>query len=414
MVDVVVRSTPFFTETGFAFRPVSGVVLHSTETDGYVEPHAAGSWHYLIDRDGTCYRFVDEADVAWHVRACDRWWPAWLPRSSPWAVSPANAHTVGVELVSSQRWRNQGRPYTQQQYRTLQALLLDLRSRYGGLPVVGHGHVQADRSDPVWLDWAVVLAVTPEADLLLGDAERADPLNGGWGFAQWTGEVYHPGVDLNAGQGGDADLGKPVRSPGDGTVRAVLLGEPGYGNHCWVELDDGHWLHYAHARRVLPAAGDRVARGQVVAECGKSGGPWGGTWWAHLHAEVTYARPAGWSQWPRGWSKDRVLQTYMDPFAYLCATWPTGAGGGGGTTMDEPVLSDAELEHEYRPLVWGALYDGGAADFAVPKRWKAEVRLGNDLGKPLGPEEDLRSGGKVQLFERGPIFYKDGKTSLAG
>lgn len=82
--------------------------------------------------------------------------------------------------------------------------------------------------------------------------------------------------------------------------------------------------------------------------------------------------------------------------------------------MDEPVLSDGELEHEYRPLVWGALYDAAAADFAIPSRWKAEVRLGNDLGKPLGPETPLRSGGVVQFFERYPIFYKDGKTSLCG
>ena len=108
-----------------------------------------------------------------------------------------------------------------------------------------------------------------------------------------------------------------------------------------------------------------------------------------------------------------MLQEYMDPFAYLTATWPTTTGGGGGT-VDEPVLSDAELEHEYRPLVWGELYDGAAAGFAVPARWKAEVRLGNDLGEPLGPEHDLRSGGKVQFFKRGPIFYKNGRTSLVG
>ena len=404
--------TPYFTETGFAVRPVSGIVLHDTETDGPVECAPNGSWHYQILRSGTVWRHVDEADVAWHVRACDRWWPAWLPRTSPWDVSPANAHTVGIELVSSQKWRDQGTPYTRAQYRALQELLLDLRSRYGGLPVVGHGHLQADRSDPAWLDWQPVLAVTPEADLLLGDAERSDPLDGGFAFGAWTGSVYHPGVDLNSGQGGDADLGQPVASPGAGTVRRVVTGEPGYGNHIWVEMADTHWLHYAHNQRVLVAEGDSVVRSEVLALCGKSGGPWGSTWWAHLHAEVTYRRPASWSQWPYGWSKDAMLAAYMDPFAYLCATWPDTAGGGG--TVDEPVLSDGELEHEYRPLVWGALYDAAAADFAIPARWKAEVRLGNDLGKPLGPETPLRSGGVVQFFSRGPIFYKDGKTSLCG
>jgi murein DD-endopeptidase MepM/ murein hydrolase activator NlpD len=408
MVEVV-HPTPFYTPTGFAHRPVSGVVLHDTETDDYVEPHAAGSWHYEIDRQGTVYRFVAEADVAWHVRATDKWHPLWLPRASPWEVSAANAHTVGIELVSSQKWRNQGRPYTAAQYRSLQGLLLDLRTRYGALPVVGHGHVQADRSDPVWLDWAVVLAVLPEADLLLADAQRSDPLEGGYAFAQWTGSVYHPGVDLNSGAGGDADLGKPVHTPADAVVAAVRSDAAGYGRHVWLKADDGHWLHTAHHQRVDVAEGQRLLRGEPYATCGKSGG-----WpWAHVHWEVLYDRPADWSQWPSGWGKARVLAEYMDPFAYLCATWPTTTGGGGGT-VDEPVLTDAELEHEYRPLVWGALYDAGAAGFAVPSRWKAEVRLGNDLGKPLGPEEDLRSGGKVQFFERGPIFYKSGKTSLVG
>jgi hypothetical protein len=415
MANVVWHPVPagYYTATGFAFRPASGVVLHDTETEVLAAPHAGGSWHYEVARDGVVHGYVPEADVAHHVARCDRWWPSWLPHASPWAVSPANAHTIGIELVSSQKWRNQGLPYTRAQYRALQALLLDLRSRYGGLPVVGHGHVQADRSDPVWLDWQAVLEVTPEVALPLQDARRSDPLLGGYGFAQWTGSVFHCAVDLNAGLGGDADLGKPVRTPVAAVVAAVLPWDgytTGEGNHVWLKADDGHWLHLDHLQEIRCREGDVLARGAEVGACGKTG-----NWpWAHCHWEVLYDKPAaGWWQWPVGWSKARVLEAYMDPFAYLTATWPTTTGGGGGT-VDEPVLSDAELEHEYRPLVWGALYDGAASDFAVPQRWKAEVRLGNDLGKPLGPEADLRSGGKVQFFERGPIFYKGGKTSLVG
>lgn len=418
MVDVVVRSTPFFTETGFALRPISGVVIHDTETDGYVEPHAAGSWHYLIDRNGTGYRFVDEADVAWHVRACDRWWPAWLPRSSPWAVSPANAHTVGVELVSSQRWRNQGRAYTAHQVRTLQALLLDLRGRYGGLPVVGHGHVQADRSDPVWLDWATVLPVLPETDAVmpLEGARRTDPLLGGFAFVQWTGSVFHPGVDLNQGATGDADLGKPVRTPAAGTVRfaerwdGVTRGE---GTHVWLEAADGHWLHFDHLHALHCEEGETLAPGELVGSCGKSGG------WplAHVHWEVAYRKPASWWQWTNGWTKARVLAEYMDPFAYLCAVWPTGESGGGGGTVDEPVLSDAELAWKLQPALWGEHFDPAAVDFAIPKRWRAEFRLGNQLGRPRGPEVDVPDvpGARMQEFEDGRVIvYRDGRTSLVG
>ena len=71
--------------------------------------------------------------------------------------------------------------------------------------------------------------------VLLADAQRSDPLQGGYAFAQWTGSVYHPGVDLNSGAGGgDADLGKPVHTPTDAVVAAALPWDgvtKGEGNH---------------------------------------------------------------------------------------------------------------------------------------------------------------------------------------
>lgn len=82
--------------------------------------------------------------------------------------------------------------------------------------------------------------------------------------------------------------------------------------------------------------------------------------------------------------------------------------------METPVLSDAELEHEVRPTLWGALYVPGTVDFAIPARWRAELRKGNNLGAPLNGEELLPSGGTLQRFERGVIFYKNGATSLSG
>jgi len=420
-VDAVAVPTPFFTPTFQASRPLAGIALHSTETDDPARCHAGGSWHYQVLRDGTVEAHVAEGDVAWGVRATDRWHPAWLPHSRPWEASAANCWCVSIELVSSQKWRQQGRPYTQAQYRALQALLLDLRARYGPLPVFGHGHVQSDRSDPVWFDWATVLPVLPETDAVmpLEGASRANPLLGGYGFAEKQGDgVWHPGVDLNAGAGGDADLGKPVRAPTDCVVRRVLPWDrltTGFGNHVWLEATDGHWLHLAHLHAIACREGERLPRRALLGTCGKTG-----NWqWAHTHWEVTYAKPASWTQWPTGWSKDRVLDVYMDPFAYLAATWPGAAETGEDTPeMEEPVLNDAELEHEARAQVWREFYAEGTSDFAIPKRWKAELRSGRDLGSPLGPEEDLRSGGKMQVFQRGTIFARETeggwKTSLVG
>jgi murein DD-endopeptidase MepM/ murein hydrolase activator NlpD len=283
---------------------------------------------------------------------------------------------------------------------------------------VGHGHVQADRSDPVWADWATVLPVLPELDALmpLEGASRVAPLLGGYAFAEHQSNgVYHPAVDLNAGGSGDADLGKPVRTPTDGVVRAVLPWDgfsAGFGNHVWLEATDGHWLHLAHLHTLACHEGERLARGALVGTCGKTG-----NWqWAHTHWEVTYAKPSSWMQWPTGWSKDRVLAAYMDPFAYLAATWPAPSETGeGNPEMEEPVLSDAELAHKAQAQEWGEFYPGDAAiDFAIPARWRAELRQGRQLGKPLGPEEDIPDvpGARSQAFQFGRIYYRDGRTTL--
>lgn len=412
-------TTPYYTETYLTWRQPAGLVLHSTESPGLPEPWPGGSWHDLEDRQGMVRRVIDYADVAWHVKAwgsdpsVNRWRPPWLPLTQPWDASATNCHTIGLEIHSNQTYRNQGTPYTKAQYAGLQQWLLDRRAEFGPLPVVGHGHVQSDKGDPTWLDWAAVIAVLPEVDrwMPLEGATRSDPLEGGYAFAEYTAAgTYHPGVDLNAGPGGDSDLGLPVRTPMDGIVRFVGYDAVGYGNHLWLESDTGHWLHFCHLQ--LPpfaAVGSRLERGARFGYCGKSGG-----WpWAHVHWEVLYAKPASWSQWVTGWTKDRVLSVYMDPFAYLAATWPDA--GQIGEPMEEPLLNNAELAHKQMAEEWGEYFPGDAAvDFAIPSRWRAELRQGNQLGRPLGPETDVPDvpGAVYQRFERGNIYYRDGKTSL--
>jgi N-acetyl-anhydromuramyl-L-alanine amidase AmpD len=155
-MNVIYAWTPFFTDTAGDNPPgrlIAGIVIHDTEGHAKVDPRQEGSWHYEIDRDGAIYQSIDEADIAWHVRACDRWWPDWLPHWGNYDVSRMNEWSIGIELVSDATYRAAGESYTDAQYTALAALIRDLFARRGVLPIVGHGQVQADRSDPVAFDW---------------------------------------------------------------------------------------------------------------------------------------------------------------------------------------------------------------------------------------------------------------------
>ena len=85
----------------------------------------------------------------------------------------------------------------------------------------------------------------------------------------------HEGIDVTA------PMGAPIQSPAGGTV--VKAGwETGYGNV--IEIDHGFGIRtkFAHCSKLTARTGQRVARGQVIAEVGNTGlatGP-------HLHYEV--------------------------------------------------------------------------------------------------------------------------------
>lgn len=157
---VVQHTTPYQTRAA-PRRPPLGLVLHNTVTTTMPVPRPGVSWHYAIDRDGSCHQWVDDLDYAWHVRACDRWQPAWMRARDP-RVSTANSCTVGIELVS---WMGASGvpvnyvPYTLEQYVTLGALFETLYGRYGPLPVVTHGLLQSDRTDPVGFDFGAASLV---------------------------------------------------------------------------------------------------------------------------------------------------------------------------------------------------------------------------------------------------------------
>lgn len=147
-----------------------------------------------------------------------------------------------------------------------------------------------------------------DGDVLDGGFDWLDPADGG--------VTPHPGLDLNAGYGGDADRGLRILSVSGGYVRFIQQWDgrtAGYGTHVWVEHDDGHWVHHAHLETFLVQLDQRVERGDNLARCGKSG--WQA--WAHDHVEVTRTKPQNFNQWPRGWSRAQVEAVYCNPHDYF-------------------------------------------------------------------------------------------------
>lgn len=132
-------------------RIIRGVVLHHTGGDKPVACHNAGSWHFLIDRDGTLYKDVAVQDVAFHAENTNKWRPSWVARTCSWVdCSDINTCSIGIEMVSPGTGTA---TFTSKQYECLKYLAHDIQQQYGSLWWVGHGEIQPDRHDPWKFDW---------------------------------------------------------------------------------------------------------------------------------------------------------------------------------------------------------------------------------------------------------------------
>lgn len=96
---------------------------------------------------------------------------------------------------------------------------------------------------------------------------RIDPFNGN--------KAFHEGLDFTA------NSGTPIRAAADGIV-AMSERTPDYGNIVKINHGSGLETRYAHASKLLVKAGERVVKGQVVAEVGSTGRSTG----PHLHYEI--------------------------------------------------------------------------------------------------------------------------------
>lgn len=162
-MEIIDRPSPNFGE-----RPVGAsvdlIVLHYTampEADGALtrlcDPECEVSCHYLIGRDGTLFRLVDEDKRAWHAGA-----GAWAGQDD------VNSRSIGIELD------NDGEsPFGEALMTSLEALLADLLERHALSPkaVIGHADMAPERKrDPGRLfDWQRLadrgLSVWPEPSL---------------------------------------------------------------------------------------------------------------------------------------------------------------------------------------------------------------------------------------------------------
>ena len=139
--------------------------------------------------------------------------------------------------------------------------------------------------------------------------------------------VYHPGWDLNRGMGND-DHGDNVFCPVDGEVEYVSPKPSIYnrqnGGFGWfvVVYHQGYgvWTRYAHLSKVAVHKGQKVEKGQKIAQVGNTG-----TKYAHLHWEVfgdamykiqaNHWRKFGY--YPSGKSKAWVSDHYIDGLKWI-------------------------------------------------------------------------------------------------
>ena len=152
MIKIIEQPSPNFDERKL---PVSMIVIHYTETKTCEQalrilcnadsPKRVSS-HWVIDRDGTVYRLVDESRRAWH--AGKSFWDG---------IYDCNSASIGIELV------NDGKEeYPEPQISALVELCAGIKSRHAIRHIVGHSDIAPDRKrDPGPLfPWGVLDGTT--------------------------------------------------------------------------------------------------------------------------------------------------------------------------------------------------------------------------------------------------------------
>jgi murein DD-endopeptidase MepM/ murein hydrolase activator NlpD len=98
----------------------------------------------------------------------------------------------------------------------------------------------------------------------------------GWRSDPFTGEnAFHEGLDF------PGPAGTPIYAAADGIV-TTAEDSAGYGKLVKIEHGSGLETRYGHNSKLMVKAGERVAKGQLIAEMGSTGRSTG----PHLHYEI--------------------------------------------------------------------------------------------------------------------------------
>ena len=89
-------------------------------------------------------------------------------------------------------------------------------------------------------------------------------------------QKMHSGIDFSA------PIGTHIYCSGDGVVEKVTIGNSGYGNNIVIDHGYGYKTRYAHLSKTHVVAGQKVKRGEYIADVGNSGKSTA----PHLHYEV--------------------------------------------------------------------------------------------------------------------------------
>lgn len=131
-------------------RSIDTIVIHSSyDLIGLEKYSVSGtikeyeeykvSPHYLIDRQGTIYRLVDDANIAYHAGESQM----------PDGRTGVNAFSIGVEMLNTEQDQ-----YTDKQYQSMKNLIVYLKERYPIKFVVGHNDIAPGRKTDPWnFDW---------------------------------------------------------------------------------------------------------------------------------------------------------------------------------------------------------------------------------------------------------------------
>jgi len=129
-----------------------------------------------------------------------------------------------------------------------------------------------------------------------------------------TGNKYHPGIDLNRGTPGNADLGDDIKATTKGKIVHAEFTGGGWGNliviyHPELKI----WSRYGHLQDILVEKDEEITEGQLIGHCGNTGGNWS----PHLHFDIIIKELSSWRNYTNGWTLSKIKEYYANPLEFI-------------------------------------------------------------------------------------------------